>query len=84
MVSVDVSHLHWGLMVVQSMGVLSALVARVNWIQSVQRLMQKLFFFCLILVAVATTVSLGFGFGDWTFSGATLAVMAVAATLEVD
>ena len=84
MVGIDSPATSWVVVALQSFGMLTALTARLNWFQRAQQLCHGLFFLSLILVGLTTAVSLDLGLGHWIFSGSTLAVMAVAATIDCD
>ena len=74
----------WAVVAIQFLGMLSALAARINWVERRQALCHRLFFVCLVVVGIATVVSLGLGVQHWLFSGVALAVMSVAATVDLD
>jgi len=84
MVSIDFPVASWLILAVQSLGIISAITARIPRLHSHQSTCQSVFLVCLLLVGVASAVSLRMGTGHWLFSGATLAVMAVAATLDLE
>lgn len=83
--NMDVSHLPLGiesLYCIQIMGVATALLARLSERSALQSWCHAMFFASLILMGVATVASLTVGPGMTLASGATLAVMAVAAVCE--
>ena len=74
----------WILTLVQILGLGSAWFARLSEGSSRQALCQRLFFGCLILVGVAMIPALKLGPGFWFSSGATLSLMILAVTYDVN
>lgn len=70
------------LFVLQIMGVATAVLARMSERSAFQSWCQGLFFVSLILMGIATVASLALGPAMTLASGATMAVMAVAAVWE--
>ena len=74
----------WGVLLLQLFGLLSALAARIAEGRRAEKSFQRNFFAALVLLSSATLFTYQHGNACWPFLGGTLAMMAVAATLEVD
>ena len=72
----------WSLVVVQSIGLLSAWLARLSEGSSCQTSCQRFFLACLVLVGMGTIASLALAPGCWLASGATFSLMVVATTCD--
>ncbi len=77
------SPLAWAILLAQSLGIISACMARLSQGCSCQRLFQAFFLICLTMVAASGVVSFAFEPECWLTSGALLAVMLVAATFPL-
>ena len=84
MIGMEPPFFGWLVVFVQCLGMFSAFIARANPFRSAQELCHGIFFLALFLVGMASVVSLGLGGNHWLFSGATLAAMSVAATVELN
>ena len=71
-------------MLVQVFGLGSAWFARLSEGSSRQAICQRLFFGCLVLVGVAMIPAAKLGPGFWLSSGATLSLMILAVTYNVN
>jgi hypothetical protein len=68
--------------IIQVVGAISVVGARLSARDRVKGLFQRAFFGCLIAVGAATMVAIACGNGTWLPSAATLGVMAVGATYD--
>jgi hypothetical protein len=73
----------WAVLLVQILGIVSVCLARFSEGCACQKFYQGLFFVCLALVAGSAIVSFGLEPGCWLTSAGVLAVMVVAATLQL-
>lgn len=83
MAYLETSFLLWTLGFVQIAGLFSAWLARFSEGSRSQASFHGLFFACLALVGLITMVAVAFSFRYWLVSGATLAVMILAAIWDV-
>jgi hypothetical protein len=83
MTLLDSSALAWAILAAQSLGILSACLARFSQGCSCQRVFQAFFLLCLVMVAGAGVASFALEPECWLTSGALLAVMLVAATFPL-
>jgi hypothetical protein len=82
MLNLEFSSLTWSLLAIQTAGIASAWLTRLAEGSKLQSGSQAFFFLCLATLGVATAGSLTIGPGTCMSCGATLSVMAVAATCD--
>jgi len=78
----EISVVHWLLVMAQLLGLLSAWITRISEGSSRQAVAQRLFLLSLALVGTGALLSIGLGPCYWLSSGVVLSLMVLATTCD--
>jgi hypothetical protein len=81
-VQFNVPSLFWVIVAMQTLGLLSAWLARYSVGSRSERSCQWLFFSCLTLVGCSTVVAMSVSAASWLFCAGTLALMVIAVVYD--